>query len=94
MLTESAELASDVLVTWRRQFLAGRKTWQDLMNAAREKAQADVQLAETRSARWTAVQRLRLASEGLLAYLDGAAPSSQRAVPLPSSPTPADEALK
>lgn len=71
VLSDSADLAADVLVTWRRQFLAGRKTWQDLMNAAREKAQADVQLAETRSVYWAAVQRLRIAAEGLDAYLDG-----------------------
>jgi len=84
VLADSAALAADVLVTWRRQFLAGRKTWQDLMNAAREKAQADVQLAETRSVHWAAVQRLRIAAEGLDAYID-AVPA---AAPVGSVPAP------
>lgn len=84
VLADSAALAADVLVTWRRQFLAGRKTWQDLMNAAREKAQADVQLAETRSVYWAAVQRLRIAAEGLDAYID-AAPAAAR---VGSAPAP------
>ena len=77
VLAESAELAANVMVTWRRQFLAGRKTWQDLMNAAREKAQADVLLGEARAARWTAVQRLRIATEGLEGYLGGVAVSQR-----------------
>lgn len=81
VLSDSADLAADVLVTWRRQFLAGRKTWQDLMNAAREKAQADVQLAETRSVYWAAVQRLRIAAEGLDAYLDGSAAAAPPETP-------------
>ena len=78
VLAESAELASNVLTTWRRQFLAGRKTWQDLMNAAREKAQADVLLGEARAVRWTAVQRLRIATEGLEGYLGLGTALSQR----------------
>ena len=82
VLSDAAALAADVLVTWRRQFLAGRKTWQDLMNAAREKAQADVQLAETRSVYWAAVQRLRIAADGLDAYLDGL-PAAERPATLP-----------
>jgi len=85
VLADSAELAQTVLVTWRRQFLAGRKTWQDLMNAAREKAQADVLVGESRAALWAAVQRLRIATEGVDAYLDTPAVALPRTAALPSS---------
>ena len=89
VLSDSAGLAADVLVTWRRQFLAGRKTWQDLMNAAREKAQADVQLAETRSVHWAALQRLRIAAEGLDAYLDTPPTAARAAAQPPAEAAPA-----
>jgi adhesin transport system outer membrane protein len=82
ILADSAELAQTVLVTWRRQFLAGRKTWQDLMNAAREKAQADVLVGESRAALWAAVQRLRIATEGVDAYLDAPAVALPRTAAL------------
>lgn len=52
--------ASDVLQSWDRQYLAGRKTWQDLMGAAREQVQAQVQLAEFDAARLVAAWRLAL----------------------------------
>ena len=85
VLAESAELAQTVLVTWRRQFLAGRKTWQDLMNAAREKAQADVLAGEARATLWAAVQRLRIATEGVDGYLDVPAATARGASALHAS---------
>lgn len=38
--------SAEVAASWERQFLAGRKQWQDLMNAAREQMQNDIQLAD------------------------------------------------
>lgn len=37
---------ADVSASYDRQFLAGRKSWLDVMNAARELAQTEIQLAE------------------------------------------------
>lgn len=50
--------AASVLQSWDRQYLAGRKTWQDLMGAAREQVQAQVQLVEFDAARLVAAWRL------------------------------------
>lgn len=56
--------AASVLQSWDRQYLAGRKTWQDLMGAAREQVQAQVQLAEFDAARLVAAWRLALLAGG------------------------------
>ncbi len=52
--------AAGVLQSWDRQYLSGRKTWQDLMGAAREQVQAQIQLAEFDAARLVAAWRLVL----------------------------------
>ena len=57
-LVRAIGLAASVLQSWDRQYLAGRKTWQDLMSAAREQVQAQVQLAEFDAARLVAAWRL------------------------------------
>lgn len=59
-LARAIGAAGDVLQSWDRQYLAGRKTWQDLMGAAREQVQAQVQLAEFDAARLVAAWRLAL----------------------------------
>jgi adhesin transport system outer membrane protein len=69
VLADSANFSSTVVQAWQRQFLAGRKTWQDLMNAAREQAQADVVLGEAMAARWASLHRLRLLTEELDRFL-------------------------
>lgn len=65
----SLELAlqssQSVSESFDRQFLAGRKTWLDVMNAARELAQTESQLAETRSALIVAGWRLDILTLGL-----------------------------
>lgn len=38
--------ANDVADSWGRQFAAGKKTWQEVMNAARESTQTELQLVE------------------------------------------------
>lgn len=69
VLADSANYAATVVQAWQRQFLAGRKTWQELMNAAREKAQADALLGEASAARWVSAHRLRLLVEGVDDFL-------------------------
>ena len=58
-----------VAQSWDRQFLAGRKQWQDVMNAAREHAQLEVQLADATAQAWTANWRLLVLTEGVEATL-------------------------
>ena len=57
--------------SWDRQFLAGRKTWVEVMNAARELAQAQTALAEVEAAYVGASWRLTVLSEGVPAVLSG-----------------------
>jgi adhesin transport system outer membrane protein len=82
VLADSANYSATVVQAWRRQFLAGRKTWQDLMNAAREKAQADVALGEATAARWVSIHRLRLLTEDLETFLS---PETQRTTTISGS---------
>lgn len=68
-LLRSRSAAADVSESWRRQFLAGRKQWQDLMNAEREVTQADVQLADAIGAEQLSGWRLAVLTAGVDAVL-------------------------
>ena len=61
--------SNEVYASWERQFLAGRKQWQDLMNAAREQMQNEVQLADTIAAQHLVGWRLSILTQGLDATL-------------------------
>ena len=58
-----------VLASYERQFQAGRKTWQDLLNAAREVAQNEFNLSDAQSAMQGAMYRLQVRL-GAIALLD------------------------
>lgn len=60
--------------SWDRQFLAGRKTWVEVMNAARELAQAHSVLAEVEVAQVVASWRLAVLAEGVPSILEAALP--------------------
>jgi outer membrane protein, adhesin transport system len=68
-LQQSLEAADAYLKSSETQFDNGRRSWQELMNSAREKAQLRVQLADTRAQAWLAAERLRLNTQGLDVYL-------------------------
>jgi adhesin transport system outer membrane protein len=57
--------AQTVYESWDRQFVAGKKNWQDVMNAAREMAQTEIQLAEAMGAVSVYEWRLALLSRGV-----------------------------
>jgi adhesin transport system outer membrane protein len=59
-LQASLDAAGDVSKSYDRQFLAGRKSWLDVMNAARELAQLETQIADIRSSQVVATWRLAL----------------------------------
>lgn len=90
-----ASLASTqaMVLSWDRQFLAGRKTWVEVMNAARELAQSQTALADASVAYVVSTWRLAVYSEGLQALLgDASAVSSVPASSMPVmtlKPTPA-----
>jgi adhesin transport system outer membrane protein len=59
-LEASLSAADDVSKSYDRQFLAGRKSWLDVMNAAREIAQTEAQIADIRSSLVVATWRLAI----------------------------------
>lgn len=63
-LQRSANLAGDISASYDRQFLVGRKSWLDLMNSVRERAQTKVQLADAEGS-------LLGSSRRLMVYIDG-----------------------
>ena len=63
-LQRSVNLSGGVASSYDRQFLVGRKSWLDLMNAVREQAQTKVQLADAEGS-------LVGASRRLMVYIDG-----------------------
>jgi outer membrane protein, adhesin transport system len=68
-LVQAHESAEQFMQASERQFDAGRRTWQELMNTAREKSQVLVQMADTQSSRWLAQQRLALLAAGVEVYV-------------------------
>lgn len=61
--------AEAVALSWDRQYLAGRKTWQEVMNAAREVAQTEVQLIDATGSATVTEWRLALQTRGVEAVV-------------------------
>lgn len=59
-LERALEGSRQVLDSYMRQFQAGRKTWQDLLNSARDMAQTQYSLADARASLVGAMNRLQL----------------------------------
>lgn len=59
-LEKSVQGADLVLASYQRQFQAGRKTWQDLLNAVRELAQNQYALVDAQAAMAGALYRLQV----------------------------------
>lgn len=59
-LSSAVETSDKLLESYSRQFTAGRKTWQDLMNAVREVAQNHYALADAHAALLGAMHRLQI----------------------------------
>ncbi|MDP2786705.1 MAG: TolC family protein [Pseudomonadota bacterium] len=70
-LNASLEAAGQVSKSYDRQFLAGRKTWLDVMNAARELAQTELQLADIKSTQVVVTWRLAIYTQGIAAVVEG-----------------------
>jgi adhesin transport system outer membrane protein len=63
----SLRSAEEVSSSYDRQFLAGRKSWLDVMNAARELAQTETQIADLLSTQVVVSWRLNFYTQGLSA---------------------------
>ncbi|MFM8356228.1 MAG: TolC family protein, partial [Gammaproteobacteria bacterium] len=70
-LEQSRQSAADVLASSERLFIAGRRPWQDIMNAARDLAQTDSQIADAAGTELAAGWRLALLVHGVDAVLAG-----------------------
>jgi adhesin transport system outer membrane protein len=64
-LKASLEVATQVSDSYDRQFLAGRKTWLDVMNAARERIQTQIQIADSQATELVTSWRLLINTQGL-----------------------------
>jgi adhesin transport system outer membrane protein len=58
-----------VAESWDRQFIAGKKSWQDVVNAVREVTQLEVQLAEAQVLVEVSAWRLAVLTQGTTAVL-------------------------
>lgn len=64
-LSAQAQANQEMNEAYARQFNAGRKTWIDVMNAARERTQAQIQLSEAQAIALTSAWRLHILTQGL-----------------------------
>lgn len=71
-LQASLQSADGITHAWNRQFVAGRKTWLDVMNAAREAVQLETQIADAQAAQMLLSWRLAITGNGLDAALETA----------------------
>ena len=69
-LKASWQSAANISQAWERQFLAGSKSWLDIMNATREQTQMEVQLAEAQATQVLLTWRLVLLSQGVWPLID------------------------
>lgn len=67
-LQRAVNLSGDISASYDRQYLVGRKSWVDLMNAVREQAQTKVQLADAEGSLVGASRRLMLYIDGTMQF--------------------------
>ena len=63
-LASAMKITLAVSESYSRQFLAGRKTWQEVLNSAREQVQMEVQIVDLEAAVLVAQWRLALYTLG------------------------------
>jgi adhesin transport system outer membrane protein len=77
MLQQSLDAARHTADSWDRQFMAGRKTWQEVLNAARELLQAEIEMGDVLVAQSVLKWRLMINSQGVDATLEQVHPGGQ-----------------
>ena len=73
LLASVVSASENVADSWSRQFLSGRKSWQEVMNAAREQAQNEVQLGDVQVQALLLGKRLAIYADGVDALVSEAA---------------------
>lgn len=71
--SQSRAMSAEVFESYARQYVIGRKTWIDVLNAVREATQTQLALADVQSQSLAASLRLR-AQTGTLNMLEGTSP--------------------
>jgi adhesin transport system outer membrane protein len=85
---QASLVSSDSIArAWSRQFVAGRKTWLDVMNAVREQALLEVQIADARASQLLLSWRLSIVGRGLDRALELGQNSTATPAP-PATSTP------
>ncbi|TQV75951.1 TolC family protein [Exilibacterium tricleocarpae] len=64
-LMQSKQATQDVYESFERQFLSGSRTWLDLLNAARELTQVELQIADARASSVLVSWRLYILTQGV-----------------------------
>ena len=64
-LKQSQQASEDIFNSYDRQFLAGKRTWQDTMNSVRDLINVGTQLADTQSSQISSTWRLAIYSKGV-----------------------------
>ena len=64
-LRQALAAATAVAESWDRQFVVGKKAWQDLMNAVRESTQTEIQLVEATGTAAIVDWRLAVFTQGI-----------------------------
>ena len=71
MLLLNLESSQEIQSAWERQFINGKKTWIDVMNAARETSQAELAVIENEMSWLQSFGRLRIQAHGISAAYAG-----------------------
>ena len=74
MLLLNLESYQEIQDAWERQFINGKKTWIDVMNAARETSQAELAIIENEMAWLQSIGRLHLQAHGTSSWAWQSAP--------------------
>lgn len=77
-LEQSLSATEDIAAAFNRQYLAGRRSWVEVMNTARELTQAELELAELKAAKVLSFWRLSLLVNGLEGTLALSSPVSMQ----------------
>jgi outer membrane protein, adhesin transport system len=64
-LKQSQQASEDIFNSYDRQFLAGKRTWQDTLNAVRDLINVGTQVADTQSSQLASTWRLSIYSQGV-----------------------------
>jgi adhesin transport system outer membrane protein len=67
-LQKSVDLSGDISASYDRQYLVGKKSWLDLMNAVRERAQAQLTLADVEGSLLASSYRLYVFIRGSMTF--------------------------